>query len=154
MLSRTFCQYHQDARVPHIGEGTFQDQYWAINSSPGVYLNMDLSSAPQHSTQRTCPLTLEQAFDYPDSFGATAAQEKCQSWPRRHSIVQELPSPRASQTYKRKMTGSSLNERYARMTVNYHIAHQVYVRGLYRNRGLICALNRKIGGHEYSGAVA
>ncbi|KAF9375036.1 hypothetical protein CPB97_011738 [Podila verticillata] len=78
---------------------------------------MDLSSAPQHSTPRAGSLTAEQAFDCPESFGATTPQEQCQSWPtQRQLIIQELPSPRARQTRKRKMTGSGLNERYARMT--------------------------------------
>ncbi|KAF9381591.1 hypothetical protein CPC16_009784 [Podila verticillata] len=86
---------------------------------------MDLSSVPQHSAPRAGSLTLEQAFDCLESFGAITPQEQCQSWPaQRQLIIQELPSPRVRQTRKRKITGSGLNERYARMTADMSILVQ------------------------------
>ncbi|KFH74241.1 hypothetical protein MVEG_01454 [Podila verticillata NRRL 6337] len=81
IASRTFVKATVD-RVSvmqkyNLGESSFQHQYSAANNALEVYLSMDLSSAPQHSAPRAGSLALEQAFDCPESFGATTLQEQC-----------------------------------------------------------------------------
>ncbi|KAF9430580.1 palmitoyltransferase for Vac8p [Podila epigama] len=115
-----------DATVPHFGEQPCED---ALFGPPSV--EADFASQSQRQSSSNSPsrprtaLALERAFDSSNESVRTVESQDPLLYEHQEStfrsVVQELPSPRVNQKRRRKITGTGLNEKYARMTADMSI---------------------------------